>query len=448
MIKNRDAVLFWMPEWGGFHVTAWRAADAPPDPVMDLEMIRRMIQTAERGKFHACFIADGLAVGFEGATVSPSALSKAAKAIRWEPITLLAALSGCTTRIGLLATASTTYNEPYHVARMFASLDHLSGGRAGWNVVTSKGTGGEAQNFGREEHMEHAARYERAQEFYEVVTGLWDSWEDDAFVRDKSSGSYFRPEKLHALDYHGTFLSVAGPLNIPRPPQGHPVIAQAGSSGPGRAFASRNADVIYTLQADIAQGKAFYDDVKEQAAENGRSPEHIKILPALKLLVGRSQAEADEKLARLDALVDPELGMEQLSKTVGMDLSEYPLDGPVPDIPETQLGSKGGQRYYLDLAKRDNLTVRQLMQVAAGHGTITGTATSIAEMMQEWLEAGAADGFNVTFTDAIDSLDLFVDEVIPELQRRALFRTDYRGHTLRDDLALPRPANRFVAAAR
>lgn len=444
MTKNKDIVLFWMPAWGGFHVSAWREEEVPADPIMDFQMVRRMVQTAERGKFHGCFIADGLAVGFEGASVSKSALSRSAKGITWEPITLLSALSGATQSIGLLATASTTYNEPFHVARMFASLDHLSGGRAGWNVVTSKGSGGEALNFGREEHMEHSLRYERAEEFFEIVTGLWDSWEDEAFIRDKLSGIYFDPDRLHAIDHNGEHFSVAGPLNIPRPPQGHPVIAQAGSSGPGRAFAARNADVIYTLQADIEIGRRFYDEIKEQVADCGRDPEHVKILPALKLLVGRTQADADEKLARLDSLVDPEVGIQQLNKTIGADLSGVPLDGPVPEIPETNLGSKTAQKYYLDLARRNNLTVRQLMQVTASHGTIAGSPSSIADLIQEWVDGGAGDGVNITFSDAIDSLDIFVDAVVPELQRRGVFHSDYRGPTLRENLGIPRPANQFT----
>src|SRR5882757_264560 len=441
MTKKREAVLFWMPEWGGFHVTAWREERAPPDPLLDLKLIRRMVQTAERGKFHACFLADTLAVGFQSAEVSTEALSRTAKGERWEPITFMSALSSCTEHIGLLATASTTYAEPYNIARMFASLDHLSGGRAGWNVVTTAHPRA-SMNFGLEQPMDHATRYERSQEFFDIVSGLWDSWEDDAFVRDKASGLYFRPEKLHSVNFHGKYLSAAGPLNVSRPVQGHPVVAQAGSSGVGRAFAARNADVIYTLQAELKHGKEFYAEVKEQVAEHGREPEHVKILPALILLVGHSQAHADEKLARLDGLVDPIVGMEGLTGVIKTDLSGFPLDGPVPEVPETQSGSKTGQKYFLDLAKRDNLTVRQLMQVAARLGTVAGTANSIADTMQEWLEAGAADGFNITFADATESLDVFVDEVIPELQRRGLFRTEYRGTTLRENLGIPRPPNR------
>jgi FMN-dependent oxidoreductase (nitrilotriacetate monooxygenase family) len=432
-----------MPMWGGFHEAAWRADEAPFDPAMNLVEMRRMLRTAERGKFHACFLADTLSVGAEGADVPPKLLSRTAKAVRWEPITLLAALSQCSERIGLLATSSTTYNEPYHVARFFASLDHLSGGRAGWNVVTS-GSNGESYNFGRDQHMEHTVRYARGQEFVDAVIGLWDSWEDDAVACDKASGVFFDPEKLHPVDYRGEHLSAAGPLNMSRPPQGHPVIAQAGSSEVGRAFAARNADVIYTLQADLEKGKEFYAEVKEQVAENGRDPEHVKILPALICVVGRSQADADEKLAALDSLVDPAVGLDNLSKMLEHDLSEVPIDSPMPEIPDAQVGSKTRQRYFLDLAKRDNLTVRELMQIAARRGAVAGSANSIADRIQEWVQAGAADGMNITFADATDSLDVFVDEVIPELQRRGIFHREYRGSTLREDLGIPRPVNRFA----
>lgn len=446
MPSNKDIILFWMPEWSGFHVGAWRDVDGPSRSLPTFESIQRMVHAAERGKVHGCFLADQLVVGFEGVRVSTDALRHTAKGVRYEPITLMSALSVCTKRIGLLCTANATFNEPFHVARQFASLDHLSGGRAGWNVVTGTGPD-EAMNFGRDESMTHGTRYERAQEFFDVVTGLWDSWEDDAFVCDKDSGLFFDAEKLHALDYHGEHLTVAGPLNIPRPVQGHPVIAQAGSSASGRAFAARNADVIYTLQTDIDRGKEFYAEVKDQVAENGREPEHVKILPGLILVLGRSQADADEKLARLDDLVPSEVGLDRLNSLLQTDLSGYPLDGPVPDIPETQLGAKSRQQRFLDVAKRDNLTLRQAMQAAARLYAVAGTAATIADNIQEWADARAADGFNLTFADAGDSLELFVNELIPELQRRGVFQTEYRGITLRENLGIPRPANRFARAS-
>jgi FMN-dependent oxidoreductase (nitrilotriacetate monooxygenase family) len=442
MMMNKEVILFWMPVWGGFHMAGWREESAVYDPPMNFAEIRRSVQVAERGKLHGFFLADSLTVG----GLDPLVVSRTARVLRgFEPLTLLSALAGCTERIGLLATASTTYNEPFHVARMVASIDHLSGGRAGVNVVTSGAK--EAANFGLEQHLDHGVRYARGQEFVEVLNGLWDSWEDDAFVCDKESGVYFDPGKMHALNFRGEHLSVAGPLNIARPVQGHPVIAQAGSSVDGRAFAARNADIIITLQADIARGKQFYEELKEQVAATGRNPDHVKVLPTLVFVVGRSQADADEKLARLDELLDPQVGMERLTEMIGFDLSGFELDGPVPEIPATAHGSQTRQKYFVDLAKRDNLTVRQLMQIAARLGAVAGTASTIADTIQEWAQAGAADGFNVMFADASESLDVFVDEVVPELQRRGLFQTDYRGHTLRENLGLPRPANPYAVTA-
>lgn len=445
-MAKKEAVLFWMPQNSGFTPFAWREPDAPVAPELDFDLARRMMQTAERGKIHGAFFADAVAVGFGPAPASAEALSRTAKGSRFEPLTLLSALAAHTRHIGLLGTLSTTFYEPYNVARMFASLDHISGGRAGWNVVTSAHPLA-ALNYGADQLMEHDARYERSQEFFEIVSGLWDSWEDDAFIRDHESGQYFTPEKLHALNYKGKYLSCAGPLNMARPPQGHPVIAQAGSSKAGNAFAARNADVIYTMHADIGRAKEFSDGIKEQAAAHGRDPDHVKVLPGMTIVVGHSQAHADEKLARLSELVDPMAGMEQLSGYMGIDLSGYPLDAPVPDIPETKNGARTAQKYYLDIAKRDNLTLRQLMQRISCQGVTPMTATGIADQIQEWLEAGAADGFNITFGDLTGSLEVFVDEAVPELQRRGLFHTEYRGRTLRESLGLPRPANRLARSA-
>jgi len=433
-----------MPTYLGFHPMAWRQEDAPQrQGELDFDHVLRQIRTAERGKFHGAFFADGIAIGMGPADVSIEALSRTPRGgTRWEPMTLLSALAASTKQIGLLGTISTTYSQPYNVARMLASLDHISGGRAGWNVVTSAHPKA-GLNFGDEALMDHSERYARSQEYFDIVAGLWDSWEDDAFLRDKASGRYFDPEKLHALDYYGEYLSCAGPLNIARPPQGHPVIAQAGSSTPGRAFAARNADVIYTMQAAIQSAKEFYDDIKGQAADQGRNPDHIKILPAVILSVGHSMAHAEDKLAALDALVDPVLGMDLLNNLIKADLSAYPLDGPVPEVAEDQSGSRTTQKYFLDIAKRDNLTIRQLMQVVVRASCIPGTATSIADRIEEWIECGAADGLNIQFANDEDSIGIFVDEVIPELQRRGLFRSEYQGKTLRENLGLPRPTNRF-----
>ncbi|WP_242128221.1 LLM class flavin-dependent oxidoreductase [Sphingobium sp. Sx8-8] len=444
MRAKREAVLFFMPTYRGFHTAAWRAEkDIEHSVEMDFSIVRRQIQLAERGKFHAAFFADGLVVGMGPADVSLDALSRTTAGSKWEPLTLLSALAACTKQIGLLGTVSTSYSQPYNIARMFASLDHISGGRAGWNVVTSAHPK-VGLNFGDEALMPHDERYALGEEYFDVVAGLWDSWEDDAFLRDKASGRYFDPAKLHALNHRGKYLSVAGPLNIARPLQGHPVIAQAGSSAPGRAFAARHADVIYTMQAEIAQAKAFYSDVKNQADAAGRNPDHVKILPAVIFSVGHSMAHAEDKLARLDALVDPVVGMELLGAVLKMDLTPFPLDGPLPEVPVDQSGSRTTQQYFVDIARRDKLTIRQLIQVMARVSSIAGDATSIADRIEEWMEAGAADGLNIQFANDEDSLPIFVEEVIPELQRRGLFHRDYRGKTLRENLGLPRPANRFV----
>lgn len=444
MSENKNAVLCYMPSnLCGFHLASWREQEAPDNPPMNLAAVRELVETAERGKFHSFFLADGLALR----PLPPGAMSRTPLGSRFEPMTLLSALAPFSKRIGLVCTVSSSYSEPYNVARMFASLDHLSGGRAGWNVVTTS-TIGAAANFGFDSVPDHAERYARCQEYLEVVTGLWDSWEDDAFICDRESGIYFDPDRLHQLNYHGEHLSAAGPLNIARPIQGHPVIAQAGSSPAGRAFAARNADIMITLQSDLEKSKSFYAEVKEQVAEYGRDPEHVKVLPTLMFSMGRSQAEADERLAQLDALVDPELGMAQLSEFIEADLSSVPLDGPLPDIPETRSGSKTRQRYFLDMAKRENLTVRELMKVAARVGIQAATPLAAVDTMQEWLDGDAADGFVIMFADANHSLRLFVDEVVPELQRRQLYHTDYRGSTFRENLGIPRPANRYVAAHR
>jgi len=443
MSKKKEIILLWMPTYHGFHPMAWRQEEELSDKEMDFDQVRRLMQTAERGKLHGAFFADGVAIGIAAADVSIEALSRTAKGSHWEPVTLLSALAACTKHIGLLGTISTTFSEPYNVARMLASLDHISGGRAGWNVVTSAHPKA-GRNFGSENLMGHAERYARSQEFYEIVAALWDSWEDDAFIRDKASGRYFDPEKLHALNYKGEYLSCAGPLNIARPPQGHPIIAQAGSSTPGRAFASRNADMIYTMHAEIKHAKEFYDDIKDQAAESGRDPDHVKIMPAMVLSVGRSMAHAEEKLAQFDKLVDPVFGMDLLKEAIKVDLSGYPLDGPVPEVPEDKSGSRTTQKYFLDIAKRDNLTIRQFMQVVARLSAVPGSAKDIADRIEEWMDAGAADGFNFTFANDTDCLEIFVDEVVPELQRRGLFHTEYRGKTLRENLGLPHPVNRFA----
>ena len=426
----------------GHHLAAWRYPEARADGGLSFQHFRQVAQTAERGKFDMIFFADGVAVRDRGST---EAMSRSGQVVHFEPLTLLSALSVVTERIGLAATVSTTYNEPFHLARKFASLDHLSGGRAGWNLVTSA-TEAEAQNFSSEKHMEHRLRYERAKEFVDVVTKLWDSWEDDAFLRDKESGIYFDPDKLHIPNHKGTHFSVRGPLNVARPPQGYPVIIQAGSSEDGQDLAAQTAEVIFTAQQTLGDAQAFYASVKGRLAKHGRSPNDLKIMPGVFPVIGKTEQEARDKFDRLQELIDPKVGLGLLAGMLGgVDLSSYPLDGPLPDLPETNL-AKSRQLLLIELAQRENLTIRQLylwIAGARGHRQILGTPEQIADQLEDWFVNGGADGFNIMPPYLPGGLDEFVEFVIPELQRRGLFRTEYEGWTLRENLGLPRPVNPF-----
>ena len=423
------------------HTAAWRYPGGFPDANFNLPALVRFAQTLERGKFDAFFMADHLAV----MNMPMAALKRSATVTSFDPLTLLPALAMVTSRLGLIATASTTYNEPYHIARKFASLDHISGGRAGWNLVTS-GNPAEAMNFGLDAHVEHATRYRRAREFYDVVTGLWDSWADDAFVRDVKSGTFFDPAKLHTLAHEGEFLKVRGPLNIARPIQGWPVIVQAGSSEAGRQIGAETAEAIFTSQNNIADAKAFYADIKSRMAAVGRDRDHLKIMPGAFVVVGESVAQAQAKKKHLDSLVHPESGIASLSVQLGTDASGFDLDAPLPrNLPDTNASKSARDRLVLK-AEREKLTVRELAQYVGGaFGTLEmiGTPTTIADTMEEWLGGEAADGFNIMFPFLPAGLDDFVDKVVPELQRRGLFRRDYAGSTLRENMGLPRPANRF-----
>ncbi|MDT2022911.1 LLM class flavin-dependent oxidoreductase [Methylocella sp. CPCC 101449] len=423
------------------HTGAWRYPGGWPDANFNFAKIKQMAQRLEQAKFDAFFMADHMAV----LNMPAKALKRSHTATSFEPFTLLSALSQATERLGLAATASTTFDTPYHIARRFASLDHISGGRAAWNVVTTSNPDA-ALNFGLDEHMEHGARYRRAREFFDVVTGLWDSWADDAFVRDVENGIFFDPDKMHVLDHKGEFLSVRGPLNIARPIQGWPVIVQAGSSEPGRQLAAETAEAVFTAQSNLAVGQAFYKDVKGRMAKLGRSPDHMKILPAAFVMVGETLDEAERKRALLDSLVHDDSGLASLSIALGMDASGFDLDGPLPDIPDTN-ASKSGRERTIELARRENLTVRQLAQRIGGHTGLQfiGTAKTIADQMEEWLVTEGSDGFTVQFPYLPGGLEDFVTLVVPELQRRGIFRTEYEGKTLRENLDLPRPSNRFFA---
>lgn len=421
------------------HTGAWRYPGAFPDANFNFGHLKRFAQTLERGRFDAFFMADHLAV----LNMPVEALKRSHTVTSFEPFTLLSALAGATERIGLVATASTTFDAPYHIARRFASLDHISGGRAGWNIVTTSNPDA-ALNFGLEVHMEHGERYDRAREFYDVVTGLWDSWADDAFIRDVEAGIYFDPAKLHVLDHKGPHLSVRGPLNIARTPQGWPVIVQAGASDSGRQLAAETAEIVFAAGSTLAAGQRFYADVKGRMQAIGRDRDHLKILPGAFVVVGDTVEEARAKRARLDSLVHTESAIASLSIALGTDASGFDPDGPLPPIPETN-ASKSGRERVLELAEREGLTVRQLAQRLGGYSGLAfvGTPATIADAMEEWLETRGSDGFNVMFPYLPGGLDDFVDRVVPELQRRGLFRTEYEGTTLRDHLGLPRPRNRF-----
>ena len=424
----------------GHHVAAWRHPDVPADAGLDFKHYRHLAQVAEAAKFDALFVADSVAAA------TGDIASRMARSDHFEPLTLLSALSAVTDHIGLIATATTTYNEPYHVARKFASLDHLSGGRAGWNLVTSDAAA-EAQNFGRSEHVGHAERYSRAREFYEVVTGLWNSWADDAFTRDKASGQYYDPAKVQELNHQGEHFSVKGPLNVARSPQGQPVVVQAGSSEVGRDLAAQTAEVVFTAQTSLASAQAFYADIKGRLAAYGRSADSLKIMPGVLIVVAESEALAWEKFESFQDLVEPEVGVALLGRMLGnFDLSGYPLDGPLPALPLTDSGQRSRQKLLTELAEREHLNLTQLGRRIAGgrgHYSLIGTPEQVADELQTWFEQGAADGFNVLVPHLPGGLEDVARLLVPELQRRGLFRTEYEGTTLRENLGLQRSINRI-----
>ena len=424
------------------HTGAWRYPGAIHDANFNFPAMKRFIRKLEQGRFDAFFMADHLAV----LDMPMAALKRSHTVTSFEPFTLLSALAAVTEHIGLMATASTTYDAPYHVARRFASLDHISGGRAGWNIVTTANPDA-ALNFGLDEDMEHDERYVRAREFFDVVTGLWDSFADDAFVRDAEAGIYFDPDRLHVLEHKGEHLSVRGPLNIARPVQGWPVIIQAGASEAGRQLAAETAEVVFAAPGSFEAGKSFYADLKRRMPAVGRDPDQMKILPGVLVFVGESVDDALAKKARLDNLVHYDSSIRTLNSMLGYDVSGFDPDGPLPDIPPTN-ASHGARARVLSLAKHETLTIRELAQRVGSYGGLVfaGTAKDIADHMERWLVEEASDGFNVMFPFLPEGLDDFVDKVVPELQRRGLFRTEYEGRTLRENLGLRRPANRFFPA--
>ncbi|WP_406264212.1 LLM class flavin-dependent oxidoreductase [Streptomyces sp. NBC_00191] len=421
----------------GHHDAAWRHPRTQPERITDISYFQELARTAERGRLDSLFLADGVALWGNARYNAVGG---------FEPLTLLSALAVATEHIGLIATVSTTFNEPFHVARKFASLDHISGGRAGWNIVTS-GNVAEARNFGREEHLEHALRYERAAEFLDVTKQLWDSWRDDAPVVDRARGVYSEEGAVAPIDHRGTHFRVDGPLNVQRSPQGHPLLVQAGSSEDGKEFAARYAEAVFTAQQTLADGQTFYKDLKSRLAKYDRRPDQLKILPGICPVIGATEAEARALEDELTGLQVPEYGLQQLSGMLGTDLSGLPLDGPLPELPEERdiNGNKSRFTLVADLARRERLTIRQLIARLGGgrgHRVFAGTPEQIANQLEEWFTQGAADGFNIMPPYLPGGLDDFVDQVIPLLQDRGLFRTEYSGRTLREHYGLERPPGR------
>jgi N-acetyl-S-(2-succino)cysteine monooxygenase len=420
----------------GHHEAAWRHPRTEPARLTDVRHYQELARIAERGKLDSVFLADGVAL--QG-NVAHNALGGL------EPLTLLSALATVTDHIGLIATVSTTYNEPFHVARKFASLDHISGGRAGWNIVTSAGEA-EARNFGVERPA-HAARYARATEFLDVVRKLWDSWEDDAIVGDRIGGRYADTGKIHPIEHAGEHFAVHGPLNTSRPPQGHPLLVQAGSSEDGKEFAARHAEAVFTAQQTLAEGQAFYADLKGRLASYGRDPDDLLVLPGISPIIGSTEREALRLEKELEDLIIPAYGLAQLAHMTGIDLNEDALDKPLPDISIETEGAQSRRKLVVDLARRERLTVRQLLGRLAGgrgHRVVAGTPEQIADQIEEWFRSGAADGFNIMPPLLPSGLSDFVDHVVPELQARGLFRHEYEGRTLRDNYGLARPGSRYA----
>jgi len=421
----------------GHHEASWRHPDASPLPLTDIRYYRDVAQRAEAGLFDSIFLADQLALDGDVGRAGRSWL---------EPITVLAALATSTDRIGLIATASTTYTEPFNLARQFASIDHMSNGRVGWNIVTSW-LAAAARNYGGDAQVTHADRYARGEEFVAVVKALWDSWADDAVVDDRDGGQYARPDRIRPINHEGEHYRVAGPLNMPRSPQGRPVFVQAGSSDTGRRFAARHAEAVFTAQMEKATARDFYADIKALAVAEGRFPEQVLILPGLSPLIADTEAEAQRQARALNDLTDPEVGRKRLSgRFGGHDFSHLPLDKPLspedfPD-PGTVEAARSRTEVIVGLVRREKPTLRQLLAYLAGargHYTTAGTPEQVADLMESWFAEGAADGFNVMPPVLPAMLDVFVAEVIPILQKRGLFRTEYEGETLRDHYGLDRP---------
>ena len=425
---------------------SWRHSAAQAESDLNFDHVKHLAQTAERGKFDILFLADSY--GLREDRLGLGGMTGFGNMLDFEALTLLGALASVTTHIGLVATASTTYNEPFNLARKFASLDHISKGRVGWNVITSS-MDAEAFNYGLDEQISTAERYALADEFLEVVRDLWDSWEDEAIVRDRASHTYFRDSLVHRLNHRGNYFKVRGPLNLSRPPQGHPVICQAGASELGWEFAARTADIMYGKAISLGEAQRFYAEVKGRMNKHGRAPDQLKILPGLVAVVGKTEKEARAKFREVqDCLTEKEGRVLLAQRLPGFDFSKLPLDEPLPDSPEIEKAAKIG-RFFLERDGR-RLTVRELIDYVSagiGHLTLIGSASQIADTLVTWLNENGADGFNLMPHYLPGGLEDFVELVIPELQDRGVFRSEYEGGTLRENLGLSRPLNRHRATA-
>lgn len=441
MTRNRQIKLSAFLVGTGMHVASWRHPNAQPDASIDLAYYKKLAQLAERGKFDFAFLADSLAINEE---------SQVNILNRYEPITLITALAGATSRIGLVATVSTSYSEPYNLARQFLSADHISNGRVGWNIVTTRDlSNNTALNFSRTEHYDHSLRYERAKEFLEVVKGLWDSWEDDAFIRDKESGEFFDRTKLHRINHEGAFFSVQGPLNIARSRQGYPVFVQAGNSESGQNFAAGVTEVAFSIKYNIEEAKEYYRSFKKKVADAGRSPDDVYVLQGISPVIGATQEEAEQKLAYLESLIIEEKGLAFLADYFkDVDFTGVTLDSKASDLGLGSLSeTKSDYKKHQQVIAREGITLREVYSILTGSFTdpdLVGTPEKIASTLERWFTERAADGFMLMAPLLPDVLEDFVNYVVPLLQERGLFRTEYEGDTLREHFNLPKPINRFT----
>ncbi|BBI31638.1 LLM class flavin-dependent oxidoreductase [Cohnella abietis] len=425
----------------GMHVASWRLPQAQPDASNDIDFYKKLVQTAERGKFDIAFLADSLAINEQS---HPNILN------RFEPITLISALAGASSKIGLVATASTSYIEPFNMARLFMSADHISKGRVGWNIVTTRDlSGNTARNFNAQEHLDHTFRYQRAEEFLNVVQGLWDSWEDDAFTRNKETGQFFDKDKVHRVNHQGQFFSVEGPLNIARSPQGHPVLVQAGNSESGQNFSAKVGEVIFSIKYTLEDAQSFYKTYKDKIRSIGRNPDEVHVIQGISPVIGRTEEEAQAKLKHLESLITEETGIAFLADYFkSVDFSGATLDTRAKDLGlDTLEETKSDYKKHQLVIARENPNLREVYSLLTGSFSsdhFVGTPAKIADTLEKWFNEGGADGFMLMAPSLPDGLENFVDLVVPLLQAKGIFREDYEGTTLRDHLGIPVPTNRFA----